>query len=193
VEDYTSFSLIGATRDDAAGEAFDKAARVLGIGYPGGKEMDRLATLGDPHAIVLPAAVIRDHPYDFSFSGLKTAVINYTHNRNQQNLPICAEDLAASFTEAVCSAVVSRLDNALKDFPHRTLVLAGGVAANSHIRRAVQTLCDQRHIRLCLPPLSLCGDNGAMIGAQAYYNYLENKTADWDLNASAASSFHCKN
>ena len=167
VKDYTDFRLIGATRDDAAGEAFDKAARVLGIPYPGGKEMDRLAALGDPDAIPFPPAVIRESRFDLSFSGLKTAVINAVHHSEQTGEPLSREDLAASFTKAVCRGIVSRLENVFQDYPERTLVLAGGVAANSHIRAAVANLCEKRGADLKLLPLSLCGDNGAMIGAQA--------------------------
>jgi len=192
VKSYTAFQLIGATRDDAAGEAFDKAARVLGIGYPGGKEMDRLASLGNPQAIPFPAAAIRDHDFDFTFSGLKTAVINYTHNRAQQNLPVCPEDLAASFTDAVCRGISSRLENAFHRYPHRKLVLAGGVAANSHIRKTAEETCRKENAQLFLPPLSLCGDNGAMIAAQAYYNYLAGELADETLNAYATSPFNFK-
>ncbi|MBQ3866206.1 MAG: tRNA (adenosine(37)-N6)-threonylcarbamoyltransferase complex transferase subunit TsaD [Clostridia bacterium] len=189
VRDYTDFRLIGATRDDAAGEAFDKAARVLGIPYPGGKEMDRLAALGDPKAIAFPPAVIRESRYDLSFSGLKTAVINYAHHCEQTGEAIPREDLAASFTAAVCRGVTSRLENAIADRSPRDLVLAGGVSANSHVRAAVEALCGKRGVRLRLLPLSLCGDNGAMIGAQAYYDFLAGKTAGPELNAEATSPF----
>ena len=189
VKGYTSFSLIGATRDDAAGEAFDKAARVVGIGYPGGKEMDRLAYLGDPDAIPLPAAAIRDHDYDFTFSGLKTAVINYAHNKEQLGEKVSPEDLAASFTKAVCAGIASRLENALRNFPHRKFVLAGGVAANSHIRKTAENVCKKCGASLFLPSPALCGDNGAMIASQAYYNFKANSLADESLNAYATSSF----
>lgn len=192
VQGYTAFSLIGATRDDAAGEAFDKAARVLGIGYPGGKEMDRLAHLGNEDAIPFPPAAIRDHPFDFTFSGLKTAVINYTHNKKQTGESISPEDLAASFTKAVCTGIASRLENAFHQFPCRKLVLAGGVAANSHIRATAEKVCKKCGATLFLPPLSLCGDNGAMIAAQAYYNYRAGIVAGDDLNAYATSPFSFK-
>lgn len=192
VQGYTAFSLIGATRDDAAGEAFDKAARVLGIGYPGGKEMDRLAGLGDPDAIPFPPAAIRDHDFDFTFSGLKTAVINYTHNKKQTGESIVPQDLAASFTKAVCLGISSRLENAFRAFPHRKLVLAGGVAANSHIRKTAEQVCEKCGAKLFLPPLNLCGDNGAMIAAQAYYNYKAGILADESLNAFATSPFSFK-
>lgn len=192
VQGYTAFSLIGATRDDAAGEAFDKAGRIIGIGYPGGKEMDRLAHLGNGDAIPLPSAAIRDHDYDFTFSGLKTAVINYAHNKKQLGEEICPEDLAASFTAAVCRGIASRLENALRAFPHKKLVLAGGVAANSHIRKTAEEVCKKHGTALYMPPLSLCGDNGAMIAAQAYYNFKAGITADETLNASATSPFSFK-
>ena len=189
VRDYTDFCLIGSTRDDAAGEAFDKAARVLGIPYPGGKEMDRLAALGNEKAIPFPPAVIRESRYDLSFSGLKSAVINYAHHCEQTGEAVPREDLAASFTRAVCRGITSRLENVFDDLPERTLVLGGGVAANSHIRRAVGDLCRRRKVDLKLLPLSLCGDNGAMIGAQGFYNYQAGITAGPDLNAAATSPF----
>ena len=192
VQGYTAFSLIGATRDDAAGEAFDKAGRIIGIGYPGGKEMDRLSHLGNPDAIPLPSSAIRDHDYDFTFSGLKTAVINYAHNKKQLGEEIRPEDLAASFTAAVCRGIATQLEHALTAFPHKKLVLAGGVAANSHIRKTAENVCDKLGCKLYLPPVSLCGDNGAMIGAQAYYNFKAGIVGDEKLNASATSPFSFK-
>ncbi len=192
VDTYTSFSLIGCTRDDAAGEAFDKTARILGIPYPGGKQMDELACRGDPKAIPFPSAAIRDSQYDFSFSGLKTAVINFAHKAEQRGDCLPKEDLAASFTHAVCTGLESRLEHVFQDYPYRKLVLAGGVAANSHIRAALQDFCRRQRISLFLPPLSLCGDNGAMIGAQGYYNFTAGITADASLNASAVSFFSFK-
>ena len=192
VQGYTAFSLIGATRDDAAGEAFDKAGRIIGIGYPGGKEMDRLSHLGNPEAIPLPSSAIRDHDYDFTFSGLKTAVINYAHNKAQLGEEIRPEDLAASFTAAVCKGIATQLEHALTAFPHKKLVLAGGVAANSHIRKTAEDVCNKCGCKLFLPPVSLCGDNGAMIGAQAYYNFKAGIVGDEKLNASATSPFSFK-
>lgn len=189
VRDYTDFALIGATLDDAAGEAFDKAGRVIGVPYPGGKRMDELARAGKPDAYALPSVAVRDRDYDFSFSGLKTAVINTAHHLEQLGEKIVPEDLAASFSAAVCRGIEDRLENVFRDFPEKKLVLAGGVAANSHIRETVSRFCQKRGIALFLPPLSLCGDNGAMIGAQAYYNFRAGKTAGPDLNADATSSF----
>ncbi len=192
VKGYTAFSLIGATRDDAAGEAFDKAGRVIGIGYPGGKEMDRLASLGNPDAFPFPPAAIRDHDFDFTFSGLKTAVINFVHNKKQCGEEVVPEDLAASFTKAVCSGIASRLEHALRAYPHKKLALAGGVSANSHIRKTAQAVCESCGAKLYLPPISLCGDNGAMIAAQAFYNYQAGMAADESLNAYATSPFNFK-
>ena len=192
VDGETDFSLIGSTHDDAAGEAFDKAARVLGIPYPGGKEMDRLAALGDPNAYPFREPVMPETEFDFSFSGLKTAVINTCHRAEQVGEPLVPEDLAASFTAAVCRGIENRLENAFRAFPYRTLVVAGGVAANSHIRRLLQGFTAKRGLHLVLPPLSLCGDNGAMIASQAYFNFRAGIVADESLNASATSPFRFK-
>ena len=183
VNSFTDYETIGITRDDAAGEAFDKVARVMGIGYPGGAEMDRLAHLGDKNAIQFPRAHVKDAPYDFSYSGLKTAVINYLHNAEQKGMPIVKEDVAASFTAAVCDTIADRLGNAIDGFGIKRVVLAGGVSANSHIREAVSALVEQKNATLFTPPLSLCGDNAAMIGAQAYYEFLSGNISDISLNA----------
>ncbi len=183
VSSYTEYETVGITRDDAAGEAFDKAARVMGIGYPGGAEMDALAKIGNPKAIDFPRAVVKDAPYDFSYSGLKTAVVNYLHNAEQKGIEISKEDVAASFSAAVCDTVENRLSHAIDDFKLPTLVLAGGVSANSHIRECVQKLCDRKNVKVYMPPLSLCGDNGAMIAAQAYYEALDENFANITLNA----------
>lgn len=191
VNSYTDFECIGATRDDAAGEAFDKVARLMGLAYPGGAKMDALAQKGNSDAVEFPEAHVKDCPYDFSFSGLKTAAINYLHTKSQKNEPICTEDVAASFTKSVNSAVCSRLQKLFEssDFTSRKLVLAGGVSANSHIRKRVEELCKKYDVRFYCPPLNLCGDNAAMIGAQAYYEY-QAKSADfydYSLNAYATS------
>lgn len=183
VKSYTEYETIGITRDDAAGEAFDKVARVMGLSYPGGAEMDRLASLGDSSSIPLPRAVVKDAPYDFSYSGLKTAVVNHLHKLTQNGTEYKKEDVAASFTLAVCDSITDRLSHAIKDFNPPALVLAGGVSANSHIREAVQRLCDKKHCRLYMPPLSLCGDNAAMIASQGYYEILSGNLADIRLNA----------
>lgn len=183
VTSYTDYETVGITRDDAAGEAFDKVARVMGIGYPGGAEMDALAKVGDPAAITFPRAVVKDAPYDFSYSGLKTAVVNYLHNAEQKGEEISRENVAAAFTAAVCDTVENRLSHAIDDFGLPTLVLAGGVSANSHIRDRVQKLCDKKGVKLYMPPLSLCGDNGAMIASQAYYEAEAGNFANITLNA----------
>ncbi len=188
MDSYTEGAIIGRTRDDAIGEAFDKAARVMGIPYPGGAEMDRLASLGDPKAIPFPsAAILGEDNYDFSFSGLKTAVINYLHTQTQKGIDYSKEDVAASFTAAVCHSVAKKLTLALRQTGIRTLVFAGGVSANSHLRKTVTDLARRHKCQCYLPPLSLCGDNAAMIGAQAYYDFLAGKRAGYDLNASPSS------
>lgn len=185
VKDYTDFETIGATRDDAIGEAFDKVARLLGLCYPGGAEMDALAKKGNADAISFPSAAIAGDTLDMSFSGLKTAVINYIHNASQKNEEISPEDISASFTKTVCNSVSKRLDAALDMTGSDKLVLAGGVSANSHLRRTLTELAKRRGIKLYMPPLSLCGDNAAMIGAQGYYEYLAGNLADTSLNAFA--------
>ncbi len=185
VRDYTDFCEIGFTRDDAAGEAFDKAARVLGIPYPGGAGMDRLANDGNPDAIRLPSPAMAGDGLEFSFSGLKTAVINYVNTSKMRGDEINRADVAASFTKAVCTAIVTHLSTALERTGAQRLVLAGGVAANSHLRRAVGEMCRGRGVGFYVPPVSMCGDNGAMIGAQGYYEYLAGVRADTSLNAYA--------
>jgi N6-L-threonylcarbamoyladenine synthase len=178
---------VGITRDDAAGEAFDKVARVMGIDYPGGAEMDRLARLGDASLIKFPRASVKDAPYDFSYSGLKTAVVNHLHKLSQNGTDFKKEDIAASFTEAVCDTITDRLSHAMCDFNPPCVVLAGGVSANSHIREAVSALCEKNKCKLYLPPLSLCGDNAAMISSQAFYEFSHNNVSDIHLNAIAVS------
>lgn len=172
VKDYTEFQIIGGTRDDAAGEAFDKVARVLKIGYPGGPKIDALAQKGDPLRYKLPTGRIKDVPMDFSFSGLKTAVINLAHHAEQIGEPISHEDLAASFCHAVTETLVPRLRQTVLDYHINVISCAGGVAANSVLRKALEQMAQQTGAKLYLPPLSLCGDNAAMIGSQAYYEYL---------------------
>ncbi len=185
VRSYTDYEEIGYTRDDAAGEAFDKAARVIGIPYPGGAEMDKLACLGNPRAIKLPSPAIHGDTVEFSFSGLKTAVINYVNTAKMRGEEVSREDIAASFTHAICEAIVEKLALALDKTGLETIVLAGGVAANSHLRKAVSALAEKRGAKFYVPPISLCGDNGAMIGAQAYYEYTSGVRGDISLNARA--------
>ncbi len=186
VRSYTDYVTIGSTRDDAAGEAFDKVGRVMGLPYPGGAAMDRLASAGNPNAIHFPSPAISGDTLDYSFSGLKTAVINYIHNCTQKEIEFSREDVAASFTHAVVSGIAAKLSLALDKTGNNKIVLAGGVAANSHLRRAVTEMAQAHGAEVFIPPLSLCGDNGAMVGAQCYYEFLDGKTAGFDLNAYAS-------
>ena len=185
VRDYTDMRILGSTRDDAAGECFDKTTRVLGLPYPGGKPIDLLAQGGDDSRYEFPIAHVDGNPYDMSFSGLKTAVINLVHNAEQKGEEIDRAGLAASFTKAVSDSLVPRTVRAAKELGYDKLVVAGGVAANSRIRADFQKAAAENDFRLYVPPLRLCGDNGAMIGAQAYYEYLAGHTAGSDLNAYA--------
>ena len=190
VRDYTDFSEIGATRDDAAGEAFDKIGRVIGMPYPGGAALDRLAYEGDPKAYDLPSPAIAGDTLDFSFSGLKTAALNIINSANQKGTPLNRADLAASYTEAVVHGIVKKTGMALTRLSGEvnTLVMAGGVAATSHLRTALDTLCRCRGIRFVVPERGLCGDNGAMIAAAGYFRYEKGWFAGTDLNASACDS-----
>lgn len=184
VEDYTRFETIGRTLDDAAGEAFDKAARAMGFPYPGGVEIDRAAKAGDPKKYRLPRPKTQN-PYDFSFSGLKTNVMNLVHNAAQRGETLDIPSLAASFQFTVADILSSRFVQAARDHGVRTAALAGGVAANSALRELLSERCRQKGIRLYVPPISLCGDNAAMIGSQAYYEFRAGNVADSGLNALA--------
>ena len=186
VKDYTHFEVLGGTRDDAAGECFDKIARVLGLGYPGGGPMDKMAQGGNDKAYTFPRAHVADHPLDMSFSGLKTAVLNTVHNAQQKEEKLDLHDLAASFAAAVSDTLVPRTMEANRMLGYNKIAVAGGVAANSRIRADLQRECEKVGAKLWLPPLSLCGDNAAMIGCQGYYEYLAGNTAGWDLNARAS-------
>ena len=188
VRSYTEMSMLGGTRDDAAGECFDKVARVLGIGYPGGAPMDRLAQGGDDTRYELPRAHVADAPLDMSFSGLKTAVLNLAHNAAQKGESLDLPGLAASFAAAVSDTLVPRTMEAAKRLGYGKVAVAGGVAANTRIRADLERACRRTGDKLYLPALSLCGDNGAMIGCQAYYEYLAGRRAGWDLNAYATRS-----
>ncbi len=178
----TEAVTLGRTMDDAIGEAFDKAARVLGIPYPGGAELDRLAGRGNPAAMRFPSAALPDS-LNFSFSGLKTAVINEVNTRRQKGEAVIREDVAASLTAAVVRAVVTTLEKCYRQKPFSSFVLAGGVAANSHLRRAVAAFAEEHGVTLCLPSLPFCSDNAAMIAAQGYYEYKAGHLADLSLNA----------
>lgn len=185
VKDYTEFEILGSTRDDAAGEAFDKCARVLGLPYPGGAAMDKLAGEGDKTRYKLPRAKVQGEELDMSFSGLKTAVINTAHHAEQVGEDLNKADLAASFTEAVCDTIVPRAISACKKAGRDTFVIAGGVAANSHLRARLEAETKKHKIKTYFPPLSLCGDNAAMIACQAYFEYRSGARAGLDLNAYA--------
>lgn len=179
---YTDMKILGSTRDDAAGEAFDKVSRVLGLGYPGGKIIDEKAKLGDKTLYNFPRAKVKDSPLDFSFSGLKTSVINTIHNAKQKNIEIDENSICASFNQAVVDTIVPRLMLASKQTKHKKLVIAGGVSANGMLREQLEKECKKNNIELFMPPLELCSDNGAMIGAQAYYEYLEENTGKLNQN-----------
>lgn len=183
VRDYNTFELLGQTRDDAAGEAFDKIARVMGYPYPGGPHIDRLAGEGNPDAIHFPMAMAKEHNFDFSFSGLKSAVINYLHTADMKKQPVVKEDVAASFQKAVVDVLVTKAMAALKKTGLKTIVLAGGVAANSGLRKALTEACGEAGARLCRPDPVLCTDNGAMIGCRAYYMAQAGDFAPMTLNA----------
>ena len=186
VSDYTKMKIIGCTRDDAAGEAFDKAARSMGMPYPGGVHLDKIAEAGDETAFSLPHPKVSGSPYDFSFSGLKTAVINLLHNAKQKGETISVEDLSASFRRAVVDCLTKNVVRAMEDRQMTKLVIAGGVSANRLVRREFDRICKERGWFLFVPELSLCGDNAAMVGAQGYYEFLSGKRAGMELNACAA-------
>ena len=185
VRGYTDMEILGATRDDAAGECFDKVARVLGIGYPGGGPMDRLAQGGDPTRYELPRAHVADAPLDLSFSGLKTAALNLIHNAAQKGEELDLPSFAASFGQAVSDSLVPRAMEAAREKGYGRVAVAGGVAANSRIRADLTAACARSGDRLYLPELKLCGDNAAMIGCQGYYEYLAGHVAGPDLNGYA--------
>jgi N6-L-threonylcarbamoyladenine synthase len=186
VDSYTRFEVIGRTRDDAAGECYDKAARAMGMPYPGGVALDRLAEEGDDRAYALPRPHVEGSRYDFSFSGLKTAVLNRLHNAAQKGEDVNKADLCASFRRTVTEMLVSNTMLAAEDLGATTIVLAGGVAANAGLRRGMEAACAERGYALYLPPLSLCGDNGAMVAAQGYYEWQAGNVAGADLNAVAS-------
>ena len=183
VKDYDCYEIIGRTRDDAAGEAFDKVARAIGLGYPGGPKIDKAAREGNPEAIHFPRAKVADAPYDFSFSGVKSAVLNYLNGCKMKGEPIIEADVAASFQQAVCEVLVSHAVQAVKDYHLPKLALAGGVASNSELRRLMKEACEREGIAFYYPSPGLCTDNAAMIGAAAYYEYQKGTRHGLDLNA----------
>lgn len=188
VKDYTDMEILGGTLDDAAGECFDKVARVLGMPYPGGAALDKAAQAGDPNRYQLPRAHAGENPFDLSFSGLKTAALNLIHHAEQVGEELDVSGLAASFCAAVSDTLVPRAIRALEKTGYKQLAVAGGVAANSIIRRDILSAAEKMATQVYLPPLSLCGDNAAMIGAQAYYEYQNGNLADMSLNAYATKS-----
>ena len=188
VEDYTKMRIIGKTRDDAAGEAFDKAARTMGMPYPGGIALDKVAEDGDPFAFKLPRPTVSGSQYDFSFSGLKTAVINLIHNSAQKGLELNKADVCASFRYAVVDCLKTNFLKAAEDLKVDKLVIAGGVSANRLLRSSLQEECDKHGLAFYMPEKSLCGDNAAMVGSQGYYEFLSGNIASTDLNAFATMS-----
>lgn len=188
VKDYTDMNILGTTLDDAAGECFDKVARVLGMPYPGGAALDKAAKLGAEGKYILPRSKPGENPYNMSFSGLKTAALNLIHHAEQVGQTLDVPSLCAAFSAAVSDTLVPRVELALKETGYRKIAVAGGVAANSRIRADILAAAQRLGAEVYMPPLSLCGDNGAMIGAQAYYEYLAGNTGDMSLNAYATKS-----
>lgn len=187
VNDYTDFEVIGRTRDDAAGEAMDKAARTLGLPYPGGVNLDKIAKNGDNIKYKFPKPHVDGSPLDFSFSGLKTSVINLVHNAQQKGEELNPADVGASFINAVVNSLAENTEKAMNEYGEKTLVLAGGVSANSVLRTRMEALAKEKGWSLYLPDLSLCGDNGAMVGAQGYFEFLKGTVAQMDLNGKATA------
>ncbi len=201
-DSYTDYKIIGGTRDDAVGECFDKVARLMGFPYPGGAAVDKLAFEGNEQAIKFPTAQVKDHPFDFSFSGIKTFAVNYLHNASQQEKEINKADFCASFTRCITDSIALRVEKLFNQAINNKsflktdkLVLAGGVAANKHLREVLHALCEKHGIKLYVPSLSLCGDNAAMVAAQGYFEYIESGAKKGfdksmlSLNAYAVSSF----
>lgn len=183
VRDYGRFDIIGKTRDDAAGEAFDKVARAIGLGYPGGPKIDKVAKEGDPEAIQFPRAHMGDSPYDFSFSGVKSAVLNYINGCRMKGEEYCQADVAASFQKAVTDVLVENAMHAAEEYHAEKFAIAGGVASNSALRAAMKAACAKRGIEFYYPSPVYCTDNAAMIGVAAYYEYRNGTRHGWDLNA----------
>lgn len=183
VADYGEYEILGRTRDDAAGEAFDKVARAIGLGYPGGPKIDKVSNEGNPHAYEFPRAKVVDNEYDFSFSGLKSAVLNTINSANMQGEAVNQADIAASFQQAVVDVLVGHSMHALDEYGFKTFAIAGGVASNTHLRAAFEEACAKKNISFYRPSPILCTDNAAMIGAAAYYEYIKGTRSGWDLNA----------
>ena len=189
LDNYTDFKLLGMTRDDAIGEAFDKTARAMGFDYPGGARIEKYACLGDKNSIKIPLAKVENHELDFSFSGVKTYIINHINTLKQRNGELTETDkhnISAAFTENVIQSVTSRIKRAVKLTGHKTLVCAGGVMANGHIKEALKNLCDDLNIKLYVPDKKYCGDNAAMIAAQGFYEFCAGNTSGLNQNAFAS-------
>lgn len=184
VRDYGEYEILGRTQDDAAGEAFDKVARAIGLGYPGGPKIDKAAREGNPDAIHFPRGHVGGSEYDFSFSGLKSSVLNYLNTEKMQGHEISVPDVAASFQQAVVDVLTSHAMHAIEQYHFDRFALAGGVAANSALRESIRRGCEQRGVRFFCPPPILCTDNGAMIGSAGYYEFIKGRRSGWDLNAS---------
>ncbi len=183
VSDYGKYEILGRTRDDAAGEAYDKVARAIGMGYPGGPKIDAAAKKGDPDAVRFPRVFLEEESYDFSFSGLKSAVLNYVNKQKMTGEPIVPEDIAASFQQSVVEVLVEKTVKAAKERGMKQVALAGGVASNSALRAGMRAACEREGLSLHIPSPVLCTDNAAMIGCAAYYEYLAGVRDGWDLNA----------
>lgn len=183
VKGYGQYEILGRTRDDAAGEAFDKVARAIGLGYPGGPKIEKLSKEGNPDAVLFPRAKVASGQYDFSFSGLKSAVLNYINGCKMKNEPICEADIAASFQKAVIDVLIGHAMDAAQEFGIDKFAIAGGVASNATLREAVRQACEQRKIRFYYPSPVFCTDNAAMIGVAGYYEFISGHTHGWDLNA----------
>ncbi len=183
VADYGSYEILGRTRDDAAGEAFDKVARAIGLGYPGGPKIEKVSKEGNPDAIAFPRAKVAQNPYDFSFSGVKSAVLNYINGCKMKNIPIVQADIAASFQKAVTDVLVEHAMMAVEEFKINKFAIAGGVASNRVLRDGMCKACEERNVEFYYPSPVFCTDNAAMIGTAAYYEYLSGRRDGWDLNA----------
>lgn len=183
VADYGTYEILGKTRDDAAGEAFDKVARAIGLGYPGGPKIEKVAREGDPHAVEFPRAKIADGPYDFSFSGLKSAVLNYLNNCQMKGIPVIQADIAASFQNAVTDVLIGNAVKAIKEFGADKFAIAGGVASNGTLREGMRDACEKCGAKFYHPSPVYCTDNAAMIGVAAYYEFLSGRRDGLDLNA----------
>ena len=183
VEGYGKYNVLGRTRDDAAGEAFDKVARAIGLGYPGGPKIEQAAKHGNPDAVAFPKAKVDENPYDFSFSGVKSAVLNYINSCRMKNIEIVQEDIAASFQKAVVGVLIDHAMAAAEDLGAEKLAIAGGVASNGELRSGMEEACRKRGIAFYRPSPILCTDNAAMIGTAGYYEYLAGRRDGWDLNA----------